>query len=149
MVILMKRDVKDLESQLRLDEGEILYAYPDHLGYLTIGVGILIDKRKGGGLRKEESDFILKNRTSLIIEEVKRRLPWVSKLHFIRAAVLYNMVFQLGINGLLNFKDTLKLIEVGNYEAASKEMLNSLWAKSQTPERAKRLSEQMRTCQWQ
>jgi len=149
MVNNMKRDVKDLESQLRLDEGEILYAYPDHLGYLTIGVGILIDKRKGGGLRKEESDFILKNRTSLIIEEVKRRLPWVSKLHFIRAAVLYNMVFQLGINGLLNFKDTLKLIEVGNYEAASKEMLNSLWAKSQTPERAKRLSEQMRTCQWQ
>ena len=149
MVNNMKRDVKDLESQLRLDEGEILYAYPDHLGYLTIGVGILIDKRKGGGLRKEESDFILKNRTSLIIEEVKRRLPWVSKLHFIRAAVLYNMAFQLGINGLLNFKNTLRLIESGNFELAAQEMLNSLWAKSQTPERAKRLSEQMRTCQWQ
>ena len=149
MVNNMKRDVKDLESQLRLDEGEILYAYPDHLGYLTIGVGILIDKRKGGGLRKEESDFILKNTTSLIIEEVKRRLPWVSKLHFIRAAVLYNMAFQLGINGLLNFKNTLRLIESGNFELAAQEMLNSLWAKSQTPERAKRLSEQMRTCQWQ
>lgn len=146
----MKRNITDLESQLRLDEGENLYAYPDHLGYITIGVGILIDKRKGGGLKKEESEFILKNRISLIVKEINKKLPWVSKLHFIRAAVLYNMAFQLGVNGLLGFKDTLKLIEVGDYEAASKEMLNSLWAsKSQTPERAKRLSEQMRTCEWQ
>ena len=148
MVNNMKRDVKDLESQLRLDEGEKLYAYPDSLGYLTIGVGILIDPRKGGGLRKEESAFILRNRTSLIIAEVKRKLPWVNKLHFVRAAVLYNMAFQLGIDGLLKFKNTLNLIEAGDYETASKEMLNSLWAK-QTPERAKRLSEQIRTCQWQ
>ena len=58
------------------------------------------------------------------------------------------MAFQLGIDGLLKFKNTLNLIEAGDYETASKEMLNSLWAK-QTPERAKRLSEQIRTCQWQ
>ena len=36
-------------EQLRRNEGEVLHAYQDHLGFWTIGVGRLIDKRKGGG----------------------------------------------------------------------------------------------------
>jgi lysozyme len=37
-----------LIAHLRREEGEVLHVYKDHLGYLTIGVGRLIDKRKGG-----------------------------------------------------------------------------------------------------
>lgn len=51
----------ELTKQLRRDEGEVLSAYQDHLGYWTIGVGRLIDKRKGGGLTSEESDYLLGN----------------------------------------------------------------------------------------
>jgi lysozyme len=58
------------------------------------------------------------------------------------------MSFQLGVDGLLGFKNTLKMIEQRNYEAAAAGMLNSLWAK-QTPERANRMAEQMRTGIWQ
>jgi lysozyme len=58
------------------------------------------------------------------------------------------MSFQLGIAGLLKFKSTLAFIEDGDFENASANMLKSLWAK-QTPQRAKRLAEQMRTGQWQ
>jgi len=36
-----------LEQQLRRDEGEVLHEYKDSLGYSTIGIGRLIDKRKG------------------------------------------------------------------------------------------------------
>jgi lysozyme len=58
------------------------------------------------------------------------------------------MSFQLGVDGLLGFKNTLKLVEQGNYESAAENMLKSLWAK-QTPARAKRMSDQMKTGVWQ
>lgn len=138
----------DIEQQLRREEGEKLYAYQDHLGYWTIGVGILIDKRKGGGLRQEESDFILRNRIKLKRAEVYKALPWVEKLNEPRQAVLIEMAFQMGLEGLLGFKNTLAMIKAGDYEGGGKGMLNSLWAK-QTPARAKRMSEQMITGEWQ
>lgn len=37
-----------LASLLTSDEGRVPHAYQDHLGYWTIGVGHLIDRRKGG-----------------------------------------------------------------------------------------------------
>jgi lysozyme len=40
------------------------------------------------------------------------------------------------------------MIQSGRYSDAAKGMLSSLWAK-QTPARAKRMSEQMRTGVWQ
>ncbi len=138
----------DFEQQLRDEEGEKLYAYQDHLGYWTIGVGILIDKRKGGGLRKEESDFILRNRIRLQTAEVEKALPWSKDLDEPRKAVLVGMAFQMGLDGLLGFKNTLKMIERRQYKEAGAGMLNSLWAK-QTQARAKRMAKQMETGQWQ
>lgn len=44
---------------LETDEGRVPHAYQDHLGYWTIGVGHLIDKRKGGGLTPDEVDYLL------------------------------------------------------------------------------------------
>ncbi|MFV0678197.1 hypothetical protein [Variovorax sp. tm] len=58
------------------------------------------------------------------------------------------MSFQLGVDGLLGFKHTLALIEEGNYTFAADNMLKSKWA-DQTPARAKRLANQMRTGVWQ
>jgi lysozyme len=135
-------------DQLRRDEGEVLHAYQDSLGYWTIGIGILIDKLKGGGLRPEESEFIFNNRLRLVNESLESRIPWLCKLDPARRGVLVNMAFQLGIDGLLGFKNTLKMIEAGDYQGASKGMLNSLWAR-QTPARANRLSVQMRSGEWQ
>lgn len=138
----------DSYQQLKRDEGEKLSAYQDHLGFWTIGVGILIDARKGGGLLPEESEFIFNNRLRLINKELELRLPWVKKLDPARRGVLVNMAFQMGFNGLLGFKNTLALIEQGEYAKASHEMLGSKWAQ-QTPARANRLSVQMRTGEWQ
>jgi len=135
-------------SQLRRDEGEKLYAYKDSLGFLTIGVGILIDERRGGGLRPEESEFIFRNRLKVIEKELTERAPWVHSLDAARKGVLLNMAYQLGVPGLMVFKKTLGLIREKKYEEASKEMLDSLWAR-QTPNRAKRLSRQMATGVWQ
>lgn len=135
-------------EQLRRDEGEVLHAYQDTLGYWTIGIGILVDKRKGGGLLPEESEFIFNNRLRILNEQLDKRIPWIGKLDPARRGVLVNMAFQMGVDGLLGFKNTLKMIEKGDYQAAAKGMLNSKWA-GQTPARANRLSAQMATGVWQ
>ena len=151
--------IKDSYSQLKRDEGEVLYVYDDATGkpivkgsvvkgYPTVGIGILLDKDKGGGLRPEESEFIFRNRLKLLEAELTARLPWISKLDPARKGVLINMAFQMGVAGLLGFKKTLALIQSGKYQDAAKAMLQSKWA-TQTPARAQRLSNQMATGQWQ
>lgn len=138
----------ELTKQLRRDEDEILHAYPDHLGYLTIGVGRLIDKRKGGGITEEESAYLLSNDIDKREAELLRRAPWMANLDPVRFGALLNMAFQMGVDGLLGFINTLAMVREGDYDGAAEGMLNSLWAR-QTPERAKRISKQMKTGVWQ
>ena len=137
----------DLKSQLLREEGTESCAYQDSLGYWTIGVGRLIDARKGGGLSSDEIDFLLENDIKKITEQIHKFLPWVSKLNEPRQAVMLQMAFQMGIRGLLGFKRTLGSIEDGQFAEAADEMLQSEWAK-QTPERANRLAQQMETGEW-
>lgn len=140
---------EQLTKQLRRDEGEVLHAYQDHLGYLTIGIGRLIDSRKGGGLSSDEAAYLLSNDIDTRIRALREKLPWFDSLDEARQGVLVNMAFQMGVDGLLSFKNTLKMVEKGDYFRASENMLLSKWATSQTPERAKRLAKQMRTGAWQ
>lgn len=137
----------ELTKQLRRDEGEVLTVYNDSLGYATIGVGRLVDKRKGGGITPEESAYLLSNDIDERQTELLRRIPWVATLDPVRFGALLNMAFQIGVDGLLGFKNTLAMVRAGNYAGAAEGMLQSLWAR-QTPERAKRISEQMRLGVW-
>jgi lysozyme len=140
--------VANLAQQLRRDEGTRVAAYQDHLGYWTIGVGRLIDARKGGGLRPDEIDYLLANDINDRRVALAAALPWFSALDEARQGVLLNMSFQMGTAGLLAFSGTLGRISRGDYAGAAKSMLESRWAK-QTPERAQRLAKQMETGTWQ
>lgn len=142
-----------LEAELVRDEGEVLHVYSDskddkdtldHLkGYLTIGVGILVDSRRGGGITQEESRYLLRNRIASKIDDLDRHLPWWRQLSRARRRVLINMCFNLGIGGLLGFVHTLESVRVGQYEIAAQQMLESEWAR-QVGDRAKRLASMMR-----
>lgn len=133
-----------LIDELRRDEGEVLHAYPDHLGYLTLGVGRLIDKRKGGGISADESAYLLRNDVARFVADLDRELPWWRDLDPVRQRVLINMAFNLGIKGLMGFRNTLRMVREGDYAGAAEGMLNSLWAR-QVKGRAVRLSEMMKT----
>ena len=143
----MGGDIVDLKQQLLREEGSESCAYQDTRGFWTIGVGRLIDARKGDGLSQDEIEYLLDNDIKKITEQVHKFLPWVSKLNEPRQAVLIGMAFQMGLRGLLGFKRTLGSIEDGQYFEAAVEMLQSEWAK-QTPERAHRLATQMKTGEW-
>jgi lysozyme len=138
----------ELLAQLYRDEGEILNAYQDSLGFWTIGIGRLIDIRKGGGITHEEAGLLLLNDIKKHTDQVITRFPWVLQLSPARLGVLINMHFQLGDAGLAGFVNTLQLIKDRKYSLAATAMLQSKWAQ-QTPNRAKRLSDQMRLDKWQ
>jgi lysozyme len=138
----------DLGRQLRGDEAVRACVYKDSLGFDTIGVGRLVDSRKpGAGLRPDEITYLLNNDIDDRINALQKALPWFQNLDDARQGVLLNMAFQLGTAGLLAFNATLAAVQGGRYDEAAAHMLDSTWAK-QTPARAKRLAEQMRTGLW-
>lgn len=137
-----------LRDQLIRDEGEVAHAYQDSLGFWTIGVGRLIDKRKGGSLSRAEIAMLLDNDIQRVTVELSNALPWLQQLDDARRAVLLNMAFQMGPAGLLKFRRTLDLVRAGRWADAARAMLQSKWA-TQTPQRARRLARQMDTGEWQ
>ncbi len=138
----------NIVDQLRRDEGESPTCYQDHLGYWTIGVGRMIDARKSGGLRPDEVAYLLNNDIISRREALKDALPFFAELSSARQGVLINMAFNMGVAGLLKFKQMLAAVEAQHWGIAAKEMLDSNWAR-QVPKRAVRLALQMETNLWQ
>lgn len=130
--------------QLRADEGCVLHAYTDSLGYLTIGIGRLIDKRKGGGITEDEAEMLLDHDLAKVEGELLGELPWVAGLDSVRKQVLVNMAFNLGMPTLLTFRATLAAVRRGDYATAADQMAASKWH-MQVGARAVRLEAMMRT----
>lgn len=142
-------------AQLKRHEGERLTAYLDTVGILTVGVGhnckaspVPGVKEPGDRITQEISDRLFLEDVQKHERQILKSLPWISGLVAPRQAVLFNMAFNLGVSGLLGFKNTLSLIEQGKYLSASDAMLRSKWA-IQVKGRASELAEQMRTGKWQ
>ena len=55
-----------------------------------------------------------------------------------------NLSYQLGVSGFNKFKKTIFLLAHKDYKGASTEMLDSKWARVDTPARAKELSDRMK-----
>ncbi|MCG3134208.1 MAG: hypothetical protein HMLKMBBP_01500 [Planctomycetes bacterium] len=141
-------DYHAMGCQLIQHEGFVPHAYQDSLGWWTIGIGRLIDKRKGGGITREEALYLLRNDIEEKVEDLDYHLPWWRKLDGVRQRALLDMAFNLGIAKLLTFKTTLSLIKAGNYEDAATAMLQSKWARQvglRPGQRAHRLASMMRT----
>lgn len=134
----------ELIDQIKRDEGLRLSPYKDSLGKLTIGYGRCLDTK---GISKDEAEYLLANDLHEVQISLAEKLPWITDLTLARQAVLYNMAFNMGVPGLLKFKETLADIKAGFYASAAKEMLDSLWAKQVGP-RAVRLARQMETGEW-
>ncbi len=134
----------DLEQLLIKEEGFLPHAYQDHLGYWTIGYGKLIDERKGGGITKEEALYLLRNEIKTKTTELEHAIPWLSGLDATRRTVLIAMAFQMGVQGVLGFKNTLAAIQAGDFEKAARGIRGSKWAQ-QTPGRAERMARAIET----
>ena len=121
-------------EQLKQDEGFRAKLYYCSEGKPTIGYGLNLES----GITEEEAEVILALRVDKIRNSLNETFPWFDIAPLEIQDVMTNMVYQMGLAGLLKFKRTLKYLEFRQYDSAAREMLSSRWAK-QTPERASRL----------
>jgi lysozyme len=140
-VTLAAATLKELKSNLYAEEGYRKYPYRCSAGKLTIGIGRNIEDR---GISEDEAEYLLVNDIAYCDDALSQELAFYVSLDEVRKLVLVDMAFNMGIEGLLEFKNTLAYIAAGNYKAASIEMLDSDWAK-EVGNRALRLSKMMET----
>lgn len=134
--------IERLRREMLRDEGVVLHAYQDSLGYWTIGVGRLIDKRRGGGITKDEAIHLLDNDLTECIGDLRGSFPWFDKLNEARQCALVNMRFNLGPQGFRGFRNTLAAVAAGDYARAARGIRNSKAAK-QTGQRYQRIADAM------
>ncbi len=137
----MDRD--KLKQEISAEEGCVPHAYTDDMGYLTIGIGRLIDARKGGKLTTDEIMLLFNNDVDSHRADIAKALPWAARLSDARQRALVNMCFQMGIGGVLEFRDMLFHLQTGDFDAAAASALDSAWAK-ETPNRAGRVADMIK-----
>ncbi|UGC97740.1 baseplate hub subunit and tail lysozyme [Pantoea phage PdC23] len=138
---------------LGYEEGYRATPYLDTEGFPTVGIGIRIGP-KGASLSnyqfsvpRDVADVWLQSIVASKTAAFSKYPSIISALKQCNAArtdIIKSMAYQLGNDGLAGFKNTLAMIAAGNFSGAADGMLNSLWAR-QTPARAKRHAEVMRT----
>lgn len=136
---------KNLVDLLIKHEGKVPYAYKDHLGYWTIGVGRLIDKDKGGRLSDDEIAYLLNNDIKNKSIECMAHIDFFKELDVVRQDALVNLCFNIGINGLLKFKNTLKALSEKRWDDAEKGLRDSRWATQVQKERVDDICHMIKT----
>lgn len=122
-------------QDLLVDEGLRLKPYKDTVGKLTIGIGRNLDDR---GITRDEAIYLCKNDIEACIEQAYT-LDWFTAMPDNVKSAVVNMVFNLGLDGFLDFRKTIAYLKNRQFKEASEEMLNSKWAR-QVGMRAIRLS---------
>ena len=129
-----------LAAQLVNDEGLRLKPYTDTVGLMTIGVGRNL---AGVGISKEEAMHMLENDIDRVCDQLDNLIPWWKQLSEQRQQALANFVFNVGITTAMTFKNTLALLQSGQFASAADEVLRSKWA-GQVGQRAIRISTMIR-----
>jgi len=137
---MIPKELKEIVQDVKKHEGYRAKVYKCTEGYDTIGYGFAV---KDLHLDEDIAELILMRKLHNLLERILVAFPWFKDIDDKAKLVVINMCYQLGISGFSKFKKTIYLLETEQYEEASMEMLDSLWAK-QTPNRAKELSEVVR-----
>ena len=119
-------DIFKMKSILIRHEDLKLKPYLCPAGKLTIGVGRNLEAK---GVSYEEADFMLLNDIGDALREVEEIFPNVDGFSENRQMALVDMAFNLGKGGLAGFEKMVEAIRLGDWEKASEEALDSLWAK--------------------
>ena len=134
---------KEIVKRLILHEGLRLKPYKCSKNKLTTGVGRnlqdnpLTSEEKNflqradisQGITQDEALYLLKNDIKKHLAECHKYIPFFCELSDEKQYALLDMCFNLGIRGLLKFRKMLYCLSIGDYRGASKECLNSQYAK--------------------
>jgi len=126
-----------VKGWLKKEEGFVAKPYLDTLNIPTFGYGFTY-------ITEEEAEWLLEQRIRQIQNNLIRYLTNNKiKLDDYRIAVLVDMIYQLGWNGCLSFKNMWNCIKKGDYNEAANQMIDSNWHR-QTRQRCSELARRMR-----
>jgi len=149
----ISQNSNDLSSdgldQLKNDEGLRLETYYCTNGHLTVGYGhkVLHDDnlKLGDKITEQRANMWLINDVDNANSACRCIFSKWNQLSQTRKDVLINMAFQLGRGGLSGFQKMIQAIDNEEWSQAADEMLDSKWARSDSPRRASRLANKMRS----
>jgi len=115
-----------LETKIIEHEGIRRFAYQDSMGKWTIGIGRNINEGSGKGLSTDECWYLLRND----IKDCRNQLKdydWYKQLDKVRSDAIVELCFNLGLHGLLEFKDMINALQIKQYISAGTFLKNSNW----------------------
>lgn len=150
--------MNDFLIMLRMIMSEEAYSstpYLDTNGVWTVGFGSTImytrsRQRVSAYTHSVSRDEAIDNLYCGIAAAVKIAQTFVNNfatLSSVRQCVLVMMAYQMG-NGLLTFGNTKRLIESNQHDEVPAEMMNSKWARIDSPNRAKRTTKIYKQDEW-
>ena len=129
-----------LIDDIKKHEGFSSVVYKCTAGYDTIGYGKRIKYLQ---VTEEQATEWLEEDLENLKYTLSGKYDWfLPAPHEVRDVVM-NMNYQLGVSAFSKFKKTIKYIANKDYKMASVEMLDSKWARDDTPRRAKELSDRI------
>lgn len=133
-----------VRERLKKDEALRFRLYRCTSGKQTIGYGRNIEDR---GITEDEAELMLSTDIDLAIKD---SVIWLGDpatwqfLDEVRQGVLIQMMFNMGLPTMRQFKQFKKALLAEDYSMAAHQMIDSKWAK-QVGKRAVRLAKEMRT----
>jgi lysozyme len=134
------RSVNDL---IELHEGRRAKPYLDTVGNVTIGVGRNLTAT---GLSQSEIN-ILKQNDIDVARGALASFVWFQRMDEVRRAAIIDMVFNIGIGGIMEFKDMQVALLKRDYKTAAACGLQSKWA-AERSDRALRDMSILETGEW-
>ena len=130
-----------LIKRIKKNEGFASKPYKDQLGFLTIGYGHLILSKEKHLIENKQTKadlekIFIKDFTSVV--KIFNKSLKNNTFNKKDEELLIEMVFQIGVVGVIKFRNLLVNMRKRNKHLVCFEMMNSLWYK-QTPLRVKRL----------
>jgi lysozyme len=130
---------------LKIHEGFRQKQYRCSAGHWTIGRGYNLDANplalsaskirelKTIGITESEAEKLMIMMVDRITHDLQAKLVWWSKLNDSRQYVFIDMAYNMGVVGLMKFKNALSCAERADYLGAAEQMLNSKWSKDVNP----------------
>ena len=129
-----------LLDDIKKHEGFSSVVYKCTAGYDTIGYGKRIKYLQ---VTEEQATEWLEEDLENLKYTLSGKYDWFLPAPQEVRDVVMNMNYQLGVSAFSKFKKTIKYIANKDYQMASVEMLDSKWARDDTPRRAKELSDRI------
>jgi len=128
--------IETLEQRIERHEGRKRKSYKDTVGKLTAGIGRNLEDV---AFTDEEINLMFKNDLARAKRGAETFYIY-EMLNDIRREVLVELVFQMGLRGVGKFKRFLRAAQARDWEAAHAELLDSKWARKDSPARALELA---------